>query len=184
MSSSDPQLPPVDVAREERFLQLFLASERRIHAFILSLVPNWNDADDLLQETSAVVWRRLDEFQSGTDFVAWALSIARYQVLNYRKKKLAHHTRFSDTAFEALAADIATASEGSDARRDALEHCLSKLRPDDRELIRLRYQPDATTQAVAERLGRALKTVYKALNKIHERLLDCVRRTLTLEIVE
>lgn len=171
----------IDRAREERFLQLFLAHERRLYAFILALVPNWSDADDLLQETSAVLWRKLDEFEPGTDFAAWALSVARFQVLNYRKKQRVNQARFSDQTVEALADRMTTLSEQSDARRDALEGCLTKLRDRDRELVQLRYQPGATTQAVAGRVGRSLPAVYKALNRIHTQLLFCIRRTLAEE---
>jgi len=68
-------------------MRLFLASERRIHGFLLVLVPHWADVDDLLQDTAAVLWRKFDEFEPDCDFIAWALSIARFQVLNYRKKR-------------------------------------------------------------------------------------------------
>lgn len=173
-----PDLPGIDIAREEQFLQLFLAHERRIRGFILALVPNWSDADDLLQETSAVLWRQLDSFEPGTDFAAWALSVARYQVLNYRRRERTRAARFSDRTFEALLDLAARSSSSSDARRDALEGCLAKLGESERELIRLRYQSDATTQAVADQLGRPMKAVYKALNRIHDALLQCVRRSL------
>jgi RNA polymerase sigma-70 factor (ECF subfamily) len=170
--------PGVDIDREERFLQLFVANERRIYAFILTLVPFWSDADDLLQETSAVLWRKLDEFHPGSDFVAWALQIARFEVLNYRRRQTRDRGLFSDQTTEALA-DQAAAWEGAgDDRRDALEMCLMKLNERDRELIRLRYEPGSTTQEVADRVGRSIKAVYKALNRIHEQLLLCIRKRL------
>jgi RNA polymerase sigma-70 factor (ECF subfamily) len=173
--------PKIDLAREQRFLQLFLSYERRIYAFIFALVPNWSDADDLLQETSAVLWRKLDDFEPGTDFLAWALSIARFQVLNYRKKQRQNRARLSDQTVETLADQLMVFSERSDARRDALAECLAKLSSRDRELIQLRYQPEATTQSVATSVGRSLKAVYKALNRIHGQLLLCIRQTLASE---
>jgi RNA polymerase sigma-70 factor (ECF subfamily) len=165
--------------RQTRFLPLFLAHERRIHGFILTLVPSWSDADDLLQETSAVMWRKLDEFENGTDFAAWALTIARYQVLNYRKKQRRDRVVFSDETVEALADQMASMSprHGEDSP-DALEQCLAKLRSGDGDLIRWRYQPGATTQEVAERADRSIRAVYKALNRIHGQLLHCIRRSL------
>jgi RNA polymerase sigma-70 factor (ECF subfamily) len=171
----------VDLDREERFLQLFLAHERRIFGFLLALVPSWSDAEDLLQEASVVMWRKLDEFEPGTDFAAWALSIARYQVLSHRKKQRRERVFFSERTLEMLADEMVALGPGDDARRDALEHCITRLNPRDRELIRLRYLPGATTQAVAERLGRSIQAVYKSLNKIHEHLLACIRRTLAAE---
>lgn len=171
------------IDREEQFLQLFLANERRIYAFILSLVPVWSDADDLLQETAAVLWRKLDEFHPGSDFVAWALTIARFEVLNYRKRQSRDRGLFSDQTAEMLADQAAACFErAGDDRRDALEVCLLKLNERDRELIRLRYEPGATTQEVADRVGRSTKAVYKALNRIHEQLLICVRMRLAEKV--
>lgn len=178
MADERDEVPRAELDRQERFLQLFLANERRIYAFILTLVPVWSDADDLLQETSAVMWRKLDEFQPGSDFVAWALSIARFEVLNYRKRQNRDRGVFSDQTTEALADQAAAWEGGGDDRRDALEMCLMKLNERDRELIRLRYEPGVTTQEVADRVGRSLKAVYKALNRIHEQLLHCIRESL------
>lgn len=178
MTDARYERPRDEADREDRFLQLFLANERRIYAFILSLVPSWSDADDLLQETSAVLWRKLDEFEPGSDFVAWALRIARYEVLNYRKRQNRDRGLFSAETEELLAQHAVDVAHVSDDRRDALKACLEKLSVRDRELIRLRYQPGATTRDVSERVGRSLKAVYKALNRIHEQLLLCVRRGL------
>jgi RNA polymerase sigma-70 factor (ECF subfamily) len=181
MTAAGDEDPRVDLAREERFLQLFLAHERRIFGFLLALVPAWSDAEDLLQESSVVMWRKLDEFEPGTDFAAWALSIARYQVLSYRKKQRRERVFFSERTLEMLADQMAALGRSEDARRDALEHCIARLNTRDRELVRLRYVSGATTQGVADSLGRSVQAVYKALNKIHEQLLMCIRRTLASE---
>jgi RNA polymerase sigma-70 factor, ECF subfamily len=171
----EPVRQDVDREREDRFLELFLANEKRIHAFILSLVPDWPDADDLLQETSAVLWRKLDEYRPGTDFVSWALRIAQYEVFKYRKRQSRERRRFSERTFEILVEHASARGVSGDERRDALEVCLTKLNERDRELIRLRYQSGATAQDVADRVGRSVKAVYKALNRIHEQLLQCIR---------
>jgi RNA polymerase sigma-70 factor (ECF subfamily) len=173
--------PRLDLDREEHFLQLFLAHERRIFGFLLALVPTWSDAEDLLQEASVVMWRKLDEFEPGTDFAAWALSIARYQVLSFRKKQRRDRVLFSERTLEMLADEMTALGRSEDARRDALEHCIARLNTRDRELIRLRYLPGASTQGVAEDLGRSIQAIYKSLNKIHEQLMMCIRRTLAAE---
>jgi RNA polymerase sigma-70 factor, ECF subfamily len=74
-----------------------------------------------------------------------------------------------------------TVEQRADARLIALERCLQKLNSRDRDLVQLRYQPDATTEGVAGSVGRSLRAVYKALNRIHEQLLVCVRQNLTTE---
>ena len=119
VKSGDDQFPRIARDREELFLKFFLENQRRIYAFILALVPVPSDADDLLQETAAVMWRKLDEFKRGSDFIAWAISIARYQVLAFRKTQMRNRFRFSDVTYEALAAQITPSSLGTDERGDA-----------------------------------------------------------------
>lgn len=66
------------------FLQLLTSHQSRIYAYILSLVFDRTQADDLLQETNAVLWRKAEEFETGTNFVAWAFQIAYYEVMQQR----------------------------------------------------------------------------------------------------
>jgi len=170
-----------DASRAQVFLRLYQANERRIYGFILALVPKWSEADDLLQETTIVMWSKFDRFEPGTDFAAWAMRIARYQIMNYRKKKRNQRVQFSDEVLEAIDGRVSAATTQLDTRRDALQACLKKLPARDRELINLRYEYDATTKSVAERVGRGIDAVYKALNRIHVQLFYCIRRTLAME---
>lgn len=177
----DAENTPLDTpqTKEESFLRLFLQHERRLYAFIFALVHHASDADDILQETSSVLWRKLDEFEPGTDFAAWAFRVARFQVLDHLKKK--SRTRLRESTVEAIADQFVDFAHSSDPRRDALDQCLGKLPGADRQLILQRYEPGATTQSIAEQTGRSVHMVYKTLNRIHSQLLDCVRRSLAAE---
>ncbi|MBP7050053.1 MAG: sigma-70 family RNA polymerase sigma factor [Phycisphaerae bacterium] len=181
MDAASRQDNPSETSRGEVFLRLYQANERRIYGFILALVPDWSHAQDLMQETTMVLWSKFDEFAVGTDFTAWAMSIARYQILNDRKKNRNRTVRFDDEVLEAIEDRVVAAVADVDARRDALRACLQKLDEADRRLIRLRYETGATTRTVADRVGRGIDAVYKALNRIHVQLLFCIRRTLSME---
>jgi RNA polymerase sigma-70 factor (ECF subfamily) len=171
----------IDHSREERFMQLFLQHERRLRAFIVTLVPHWADAEDLLQETSAIIWRKFGDFEPGSDFLDWALRIAHFEVLKHRKRQRTNQLRFSDAAIDALANRLCNFAEDSDRRCEALQSCLGKLTARDRELVQLRYVPEATVKDVAKRVGRSPHAVYGALNRIHSMLLECIRRTMRNE---
>lgn len=172
-------LPDMDRGRE--FLQLYQAHERRIFGFILTLVPQWSEAEDLLQETTMTMWSKFHTFEPGTDFAAWALCIARYRVMNHRRKKRNQRVQFSDEILEALDERVRSATSELDTLREALGGCLRKLPQRDRDLIELRYEYGATTRSVAQRVGRSTDAVYKALNRIHVQLLYCIRRALAME---
>ncbi len=174
--------PPIAAdARAERFVSLILANQRRLHGFIRALVPELADVDDLFQQTSAVLWRRFDDYQPGTNFAAWAMQVARNQVRDYRKSHLRRRGVFSDELFDALADKIAAASEAADARQEALAACLRELAPDGQRLVQLRYVDGQSVEEIAVGLKRSDKTVYRLLGQLRQALLACVRRKLAAE---
>src|ERR1022692_4743944 len=76
-----------DRVRADEFIQLFTGHESRLRAYVLSLVPRWSDAEEIVQQCSVILWKKFDHFQSGTNFFAWACQIARLEVKDYRKKQ-------------------------------------------------------------------------------------------------
>lgn len=163
-------------------MQLFLQSERRILGFILSLVPNLADAEDLLQETCSIMWNKFEHYEQGTEFTAWGISIARYRVLTFRRKAVSHRVCFNEKLMQEIADAAAEISSTNDDRVGALQSCLSQMKERDRELVRLRYFAENSTKQTAQQLGRSADSVYKSLNRIHDSLLWCIRRSLQAEV--
>src|SRR5690606_9661712 len=87
----------------EQFVRLLASHERRIYAYILSLVPNWADADEIFQETNVRLWRDFAEFEPGTNFAAWAIRVAYYQVLTWRKRAARDQLIFDDDMVQSIA---------------------------------------------------------------------------------
>ena len=81
----DPQQEGGDAAalseKTMRVQQLFVKHQLALRAFILSLEPNFTDAEDLLQEVFLVITRKANEFEEGTNFFAWGCTIARYKLI-------------------------------------------------------------------------------------------------------
>jgi RNA polymerase sigma-70 factor (ECF subfamily) len=167
-----------EMDRGEQFVRLFLQHQRRIYGLILALVPSGPDADDIHQETCAVLWQKFGEFEAGTNFSAWALRIARYQVMAYYTTKRRTKARLSDETLDAVVDRMAARPEREDARSAALDGCLGDLPQDDRQLIELRYRSGASVEEVARATGRTVVAAYKALNRAHDRLLQCMRGKL------
>lgn len=135
----------------------------------------------MAQEVRLFIWEHADDYQPGTNFGAWAYKIAYYYVCTYRKRQARQKVVFSDELVEQLSASAVPVAEKTDRRQDALPHCLEKLPTADRELVRVHYEAGAITRATAERVGRSLKAVYYALNRIHMNLLECIQQTLRAE---
>jgi RNA polymerase sigma-70 factor (ECF subfamily) len=165
-------------AEHDNFMRLFVQVQPRLHAYIRTQVPNRSDAEEILQETGIVLWRRFGEFDPDTDFTRWAFRVARLQVLSFYKSSKRDVLRFSQAFVETMAEEAVAAIETSSAI-EALSVCLEKLRPSDRDLIRQRYESSAqTTREVAREKGQAETTIYNALARIRRNLLRCVQRSL------
>ena len=167
-----------DLERNQQLMWLMTQHQRRIFAYIYTLVPDRHDAEDLLQETSLVICEKFSEFAPGTDFVAWACQIAWWRIRAARQKFARSKVLFDETVLEAVAHTAVALGTELDGRHDALEHCLKKLPPRDREMVLSRYEPGGGVEEAARRSGRSLGAAYKALGRIRKLLLDCVSNQL------
>jgi RNA polymerase sigma-70 factor, ECF subfamily len=168
-----------DHQHSEKMIQLLTNAQQPLRRYIRTLVPHRADAEDVVQQTNLLLWQHIEKYQRNTDFTAWACKIAYYQVLTLRKQIARHRLRFSDALVEQLATNLAKNIAWSEADVEAFESCMAKLGPQDRELIQLRYEPDATVTSVAKQVGRSTKAVYNAMGRIRTWLLDCIQRSLS-----
>jgi len=69
------------------FIRLFMSHERQLRFFLYQLLPTRDDVDEVMQNTSLVLWRKFGELDDENNFINWAYVVARYEVLMYRRKK-------------------------------------------------------------------------------------------------
>lgn len=167
--------------KSEVFVRLLSAVQRKLFLYVLTLVPRPGEAEEIVQDVSAVLWRRFDDFREGEDFFRWACGIARYEVLKHWERR-AHQARlFSPEFLETLAADAVSAVENADRRRDALDECLRELRPHHRQLLSQRYLEQMSTDRLAELYGKSVEAIRRMLHRIRLALLRCVEQKLRTE---
>jgi RNA polymerase sigma-70 factor (ECF subfamily) len=170
-----------ELSGHEQLLTLLISHQQRLAGFVRTLVPNRADAEEVLQEVCLYIWRHADEFQLGTDFAAWAFRVAHFHVLTWRKRQSRDRLVFDELLVDQLATDAQSLDEHAERQQAALEECLNKLIARDREIISLRYELGATTQEVADKVGRNVKTLYATLNRIRLSLLECIEHALATE---
>lgn len=168
-----------DDERTAEFLRLWAAHQPRLFAYILAMAPQWHDAEEILQETSVVLWRSFDQFRPGTDFRAWAGKAAFHQVLSFRKRQKRVAVPVSQAFVEAIAEQYDELGNDLDEQLRTMADCVEKLSPSERELITACYEPNAVTRDVAAALGRPAGTVYKSLTRIRRMLMQCIEQTLS-----
>jgi RNA polymerase sigma-70 factor, ECF subfamily len=158
----------------ETVQQLFVKHVPAIRAFILAFLPDFNRADDILQESFLTVTAKADAFQEGTNFLAWATAIARLKILEYRRQTLALGETFSPEVIDALCAAAPTASLADDSQA-TLRECLDDLAPSTRKAIDLRYGEACKPAEVARRLNWTPEAVYVTLSRARTTLRDCIK---------
>jgi RNA polymerase sigma-70 factor, ECF subfamily len=167
-----------DPNRYEEFADAIRLSTSQILSYINALLLNWNDAEDVFQETCVVLWQKFDEFQPGTNFLAWALRIAQHKAMDALKKR-GRRAAFHASLRDLLAAEVVERdSEVVVAGVHALSGCMDRLPPTDRELVASCYGKSVPVRQVADELGRSPQSVHNSLHRIRNVLLDCIHRTL------
>ena len=165
---------------EEEFVALITQHQTAILAYLLSLVPNHSDAEDLLQRTNLVLWRKREKFEIGTSFRAWAFSIARWEARAFFKDRgRKSWLLYDDEVAEVLAERLASVPpKGNELYSEALGSCLGKLSDKNRQLIVDRYQLGLTYHECAEKTGRSEKGLRVTLHRLRVGLRKCVTQYL------
>src|SRR3954471_19828293 len=107
-------MPPQDLA--EHFVFLLARHERQLGAYVMTMVPHPQDADDILQEAKVVMWRNFEKFELGTNFGAWARKVAFHQVLAYRKRKHRDRLDFSEDFLRVVADEVESSTDHLEQR--------------------------------------------------------------------
>lgn len=169
---------PTPSDRQAEFVQLLNAAHRRLLAYLVSIVGNVQDAEDVLQRASVTMWQKFDGFESGTNFLAWASTIAFYEARNFQRLSARSRLVFSDDLLQTLAEERLQDTDQIEARHEALNSCLQKLDEPARRLLEAAYLEEGSVVALAEKLGRAPQTLYNKLNLLRRRLFQCVEQSL------
>ena len=167
--------------RQRRFIELLGQHERQLSGYVLSLVPNWADADDIVQQTRIRLWEQFDDFKPAGDFAAWARAIAFYQVRTYRKQASRQSQRLSGTAVELLAEVAGGMSEELRARHFAMQECLERLSAAKRELLARSYSGVETLKEIALSTGCTPGALRQKLLGLRKFLYTCVETKMRSE---
>ncbi|TWT75688.1 ECF RNA polymerase sigma factor SigW [Posidoniimonas polymericola] len=181
-------------AKEELFAELFGANQLRLFGYVLGLVRNSADAQDILQQTAVTAWLKFGDFDTDvgdgcetaaatqTNFFRWTATIARHETLNFKRYRRRSRVYFDQELMEQLGHTICElTSDSSLDRSNALTNCLNKLPDGDNNLVECRYAHGLGSLQIAELLGRSQSSVCNSLRRIRENLLRCMQKSLSAE---
>ena len=165
----------------EQFLRQFTANEAAIRAYVRRLVPTRDDAADVMQGISLVLWKKFAELDELAGFRKWAFGVARYETLTWLRDKARDRLVLADDVLAMVAHESAQRERQLSAQRTALENCLQQLPAEQRTLVLEAYTPGVSIQEAAEGCGRTVAAFYQWLHRMRLRLRKCTRRSLQAE---
>jgi RNA polymerase sigma-70 factor, ECF subfamily len=164
-----------------RFHENFACDRDRIFAYIYAMLPHQADAEDVFQRTSMLLWKKFGQYDGEEGFLAWACTVAHYEVLNFLRTAQRHRLQFDHDLINQIA-DLRKSGHGeSDYRLDALRCCLQGLKGAEREVVEIAYRSEESLREYAESSGAALQTLYNRVSLARRKLLACVKRRVALE---
>ena len=166
--------------KEADFAGLLRAHQVQVFSFIYSLVRNFDDADDLFQQTSLAMWNKYDQYDPSRSFAAWACGVARFEVANHVRARSRRRLYFSDDlSLLLIEAHESLERDRADDRREVLADCLKRLRGRDQQLVEACYgEEESKVTEVAREWGRSSQSIHNSLRRIRRSLFECVRRSL------
>lgn len=168
-------LPPdAPTTEQQRFLALFLRSEKEIYRYVAALVPNIADAEDIVQQTALALWEKFDAYDATLPFTPWACRFA----LNKTKQWIERHHRWQALLERGVAEELARRREELrpelELRLRHLETCVQKLPKDQRSLVEGYYYGRSAIEELARESSRSVAATYKALQRIRHALQLCI----------
>lgn len=161
-------------AAQQRFLTLFLQSEREVFRYVAALVPHVADAQDIVQQTALALWEKFDDYDPAQPFTPWACRFA----LNKARQWIERRQRWQALLDKGLADELLQRRDELrpelDRRLAHLEGCLRKLPDAHRTLVEAYYYRRASIEAVARESNRTVDASYKMLQRIREIIRNCI----------
>lgn len=160
--------------KHEDFIRLLLKSEREMLRYVMTIVPQLADAQEILQETAVALWKKIDQYDSSLPFTPWACRFAA----NKAKEHLRKQGRWAGFLDEDVAALLLTRreqiSESLDRRIGPLRECLGDLPQRSQTVIRQYYFDQTPIGEISRSAGRSVDALYKSLQRIRSVLMDCI----------
>jgi len=156
------------------FAERITTEQRRLFGYIVTLLPNFEDAEDAFQETCMRLWAKSEQYDPARDFLSWACGFAKNVACEVRKRNCRSHSALSERAMEDIAEVRFREKAGMEAWEAKFSDCLGRLPPAQRKLLARSYAGDETIDIIAGRINSTRAALYMKLMRIRRRLAECL----------
>ena len=169
---------PNAVQPSREFVTEITACQRRLHAFIRTIVYDPTAIEEVLQETNLTLWQQAERFEPGTSFMAWACRVAWFKVLDHRRAAKRRRWEFRPEVLELIAAEAIDDIEMIDRQEKALAVCVESLPERHRSLLKMHYFGQMPFEQIGSTINRKANAVAQMMFRVRNALRECIERRL------
>jgi RNA polymerase sigma-70 factor (ECF subfamily) len=164
--------------KSTNFFRLYNNVQLRLHAYLLTVLHNNTDTEEVLQETAAVLWEKFDQYQEGSNFGAWAISIARNKALQFMQKNKQTRQIFDESFYDKVSRQAEHSSSDIHERVRALQACLEKIPEKGKKLLSMKFSKEMSYQRISQMTGYTPNNLYQLIWKMMRALRSCIEKHL------
>lgn len=168
----------MDQERNEELARLWTGAQRAVGAYILSLVPDFHEAEEILQRVAVVLVRKFSQYDPKVPFVAWAIRVAQYEVMYHRRQRATDRHVFDDRLMEQVTESHVRLADEATGAEEALRECLKRVTGRGRQAIDLHYGQGLKPAAIATKLGVGPGAARMLLVRVRVLIRECVEARL------
>ncbi|MCM8532940.1 MAG: sigma-70 family RNA polymerase sigma factor [Lentisphaeraceae bacterium] len=165
---------------ENAFSTIIQAYHVQVRALIGAQIADKHNADDIAQQTFVFAFQKLDDYQIGTNFLAWLRAIARNKVLTHIRKCSQSNKKlqsFRKQNIYNLSSELF--EQGMvEQRLEALGDCIENLTHEKQDFLQKVNGRNSTLAELADHLGRSSTAVRKQASRVYSILRDCITKKL------
>ena len=165
---------------QDEFAQEFISNQGKLYGYIATLLPHRDDAEDVLQRTSLILWQKWEQFDNNRGFLPWARGIALNEIRNLLRRSERRNVHLSEPIIAMLADELD--EDQNEDRVEALTFCLDRLEEKQRNLLERCYLGSNGVKTVASAMNSSAASIYMRLHRMRRMLVDCINKRLSNEM--
>ncbi|WP_157253475.1 RNA polymerase sigma factor [Nonomuraea typhae] len=158
----------------DRFAEIYTATYEQILGYAMRRCDSPEDAADIVAETYATAWRRVDRLPGGDEARLWLYGVARNTLANHRRGQIRRQRRSAELNVDI--ADLYARTPEHTVELGAIARTFRELGDDDRELLSLVAWEGLDHAQIAKVLGVSRNAVRIRLHRARKRFSRALER--------
>ena len=160
----------------EEFIRALTEAQSALRGYCHAALGQGDESKEAVQRTNITLWKKCGEWDPTSDFLAWAITVARFEVLGVVRDRQRREARFvfDPDVVELMADESGRSATVNPIRAEALDHCLEKLSASNRTLLNSYYVQGHTLGEISDAQGKGVGALKILLFRIRAKLRECI----------